>query len=98
MKVLKEGEKKSWGIKQKCTGAGNGEKDGACGAELLIEENDIFQTSHSDYGGGIDYYYTVECPCCKTWTDIDGSKLPSWVRDIANKKHRGSSDRNRNED
>jgi hypothetical protein len=98
MKVLKEGEKKNWGIKEICTGAGNGEMDGACGAELLIEEEDIFQTSCSDIGGDTECFYTFECPCCKTWTDIKRTKLPIWVMDKANKKHRSPSDRNRSED
>lgn len=98
MKILIEGTKKEWGIEQICTGAGNGEKEGACGATLMVEQGDIFQTSHSDYGGGHETFYTFECPTCKTWTDIPREKISAWVRELADNRHRSPRDRNRNND
>jgi hypothetical protein len=72
MKVLKPGRpQKGWSKKFKCTGAGNG--GGGCGAQLLVEQGDVFQTHHYDYGGGQDDYNTFRCPSCKVLTDISGS-------------------------
>jgi len=94
MKIIKQGEKKAWGIELVCTGAGNDRSGGTCGATLMVEENDIFRTSSGSYDGSSEYYYTFECPVCKSWTDIKDINLPSWIRDSANKRHRYPSDRN----
>lgn len=87
MKVLKPGRpQKGWSTKSKCTGAGNG--NGGCGAELLVEEDDLFQTSSSHYDGSTDYYVTFKCPSCGVLTDIKNytgnkrlpKRTPSQVR------------------
>lgn len=75
MKVIKPGRpQKGWAKEFKCTGAGNG--DGGCGAVLLVEQEDVFQTS-SSVRDETDYYNTFECSECKVLTDIPQSvRLP----------------------
>lgn len=69
MKVLKPGRKqKGWSTEATCSGKGNG--NGGCGAKLLVEEADLFRTSHSDYGGDTEYFTTFECSECGVLTDI----------------------------
>ena len=75
MKVLEQGH--GWSIEQRCTGKGNG--DGGCNSLLEVSEEDIYQTSSTDYLGDTDYYYTFCCPVCGKETDIDESLLPSSV-------------------
>lgn len=78
MKVLKKGTgQKGWSKECVCTGKGNG--NGGCGAKLLVEQGDLFQTSSSAMGE-VDYYVTFECPECKVWTDIDAA-IPYHVRE-----------------
>lgn len=70
MKVLEGGNgAKSWSRQCKCTGAGNG--DGGCGAKLLVEKDDLFQTYASYMGRDEDWFVTFECPECHVKTDID---------------------------
>lgn len=72
MKVLKKGRpQKGWAGKFTCTGSGNG--GGGCGAHLLVEKNDLYQTSRSDYLGDTDYYVTFRCPECGVETDTEGT-------------------------
>ena len=66
MKILEKGP--GWSLKLRCTGKGNG--DGGCESLLLVEENDIYVTSHTDMAGDTDYYYTICCPVCGKETDI----------------------------
>jgi hypothetical protein len=69
MKVIKEGRKqKGWAKEFSCTGKGNG--DGGCGALLLVEEVDLFQTAHHYYDGSSDYFKTFRCSECGVLTDI----------------------------
>lgn len=93
MKVLKAGDKQAWGITVICNGAGNSEKDSSCGAELMVEEGDVFSTQQGGYDGSGDTCYTIECPCCKTWTDIPSSRLPGFIKDRARQNKRYPSDR-----
>lgn len=86
MKVLQEGNPNGWEIEQDCTGKGNG--DGGCGARLLVAEDDIFVTSHTDYGGDTEYFYTFKCPCCEVLTDIPEKDVVSRVRSKAMDKYR----------
>lgn len=80
MKVIKKGRsQKGWAKQINCTGKGNGK--GGCGAVLLIEESDLFQTSHTDMKGETDLFVTFRCSECKVLTDIstypkDASSLP----------------------
>ena len=76
MKVLKQGA--GWSLQQGCTGFGNG--DGGCGASLLVEEGDLFETANTDYGGGRDTYVTFRCPQCGKLSDVDKSFVPSSIR------------------
>jgi len=75
MKVLKKGTRQiEWKKEYTCTGKGN--SGGACGAILLISQDDIYQTIDSDgYKGEI---ITFICPCCKTKTNITG--VPANIR------------------
>ena len=69
MKVLEKRRKQTgWAGEYRCTGKGNG--NGGCNALLLVEQGDLFQTRSSDYGGGVDYYTTFQCPECRRCTDI----------------------------
>jgi hypothetical protein len=68
MKIIKPGrEQKGWAKQFECTGEGNG--DGGCGAILLIEESDLFQT-HTNSRDETDYYTTFKCVSCEVLTDI----------------------------
>ncbi len=70
MKVLKKGRpQKGWAKEFVCTGKGNG--NGGCGAKLLVEEGDLYETSHSCYDGSTDYYVTFMCAECGVETDIN---------------------------
>lgn len=78
MKVIKKGRfQKGWSKKYSCTGRGNG--DGGCGAKLLVEADDLFQTSSSHYDGSNEYYVTFKCPECGVLTDIPDSDPPGDV-------------------
>ena len=69
MKVLKPGrEQKGWSTEATCTGKGNG--GGGCGATLLVEEEDIYQTAHHSYDGSSDYFNTFRCVSCGVETDL----------------------------
>jgi hypothetical protein len=81
MKVLEKGRpQKGWSKEKKCTGSGNG--GGGCGAKLLVEEGDLFQTASSHYDGSNETYVTFKCAACGVLTDLtDGEytgdrKLP----------------------
>lgn len=86
MKILKEGNPNGWEIEQTCTGKGNG--DGGCNAKLLVNESDIYITTHTDYGGDTDYFYTFKCPCCGVETDIPEKDIVNRVRREVLKKYR----------
>ena len=69
MKVLKKGRpQKGWAQEFECTGKGNG--GGGCGATLLVEQDDVYQTA-SHCRDETDYYKTFLCPECGVETDID---------------------------
>jgi len=74
MKTLKPG--KAWSKKVKCTGQGNG--GGGCGALLLIEKEDLYQTSRECYGDNCPTYYTtLMCQECGVETDIE---VPDFIK------------------
>jgi hypothetical protein len=76
MQVIKKGRKqKGWSKECTCTGKGNG--GGGCGAKLLVEERDLYQTTSSAMGE-TDYYVTFRCPQCRVETDIEN--VPSSVK------------------
>jgi hypothetical protein len=78
MKVLKPGDgRKGWSTRRTCTGNGNG--GGGCGAKLLVEEGDLYQTSSSHYDGSTDYYITFRCPQCRVETDLPDGVVPSSI-------------------
>jgi predicted RNA-binding Zn-ribbon protein involved in translation (DUF1610 family) len=69
MKVLKKGRKQQgYSSERTCTGKGN--DGGGCGAKLLVEEADLFQTS-SSVKDETDYYVTFKCPECGVLTDLE---------------------------
>jgi phage FluMu protein Com len=76
MKVLDRGP--GWSVERDCTGSGNG--GGGCGAKLLVEEGDLFETAHTDYGGDRETYVTFRCPQCKKLTDIPPHDVPAAIR------------------
>ena len=76
MKTLKPGrDQKGWATQFTCTGKGN--KDGGCGAELLVEQDDLFKSQHTDYGNDTTHYLSFNCHCCGVMTDIPQTKWPS---------------------
>lgn len=69
MKVIAKGSgQKGWSTQTKCTGGGNG--GGGCGAELLVEQPDLFTTSSSDMGGDTETHITFKCCECGVLTDL----------------------------
>lgn len=76
MKVIKKGRpQKGWSKKYTCTGKGN--NGGGCGAKLLVEAGDLFQTASHHYDGSSESYVTFKCPECGVLTDISDSDIPS---------------------
>lgn len=68
MKILKPGREQGPNSKEiECSGAGNG--GGGCGALLLIDSTDVFQT-HSSCMGESSLHRTIQCPQCSSWTDL----------------------------
>lgn len=88
MRVIKQGRpQKGWSMNRRCTGDGNG--GGGCGAELLVEEADVFRT-FSDHR---DYYATFMCCECLVLTDIEDyphplHELPSQLGSERKKRQR----------
>jgi hypothetical protein len=71
MKVIKKGNKQNgWSKKYKCTG--NGYRGGGCGAELQVEETDLYHT-YSSAMGETDTHTTFMCVECGVETDIPSS-------------------------
>lgn len=69
MKVLREGrEQAGWSVEARCTGAGNGM--GGCGALLLVEEADVYQTQSQARDSTV-CYPTFRCSECGILTDLD---------------------------
>lgn len=80
MQVLKKGTgQQGWARKEICTGSGNGGQ--GCGAELLVEEGDIYRTSSSSYDGSSEHYKTFTCSECGVETDM--KNVPYSVGDRA---------------
>ncbi len=79
MKVLKKGRpQKGWSKELLCTGKGNG--GGGCSAKLLVEKDDLYQTSRSDYTGDTDYYVTFRC--CECGVETDTTETPFYGREL----------------
>ncbi len=69
MKVLKPGRpQKAWAKEFTCSGNGNG--GGGCGARLLVEATDLYETGSHHYDGSSEYYTTFRCPTCRVETDV----------------------------
>lgn len=96
MKVIKPGRKqKGWAKEFKCTGKGNAD-GGGCGATLLVEQGDLFQTSRGYYDGSTDYYITFQCCECGVLTDIPSNHSPLSVRELPSKSEWDKSRANKN--
>lgn len=81
MKIIKPGrEQKGWAKELECTGAGNG--GGGCGAVLLVEQADLFQTSRSYMDGETERFATFTCAACDVDTDatVPSSVFPTRTR------------------
>lgn len=75
MKILKPGRKqKGWAKEYKCTG----NDGGGCGATLLVEQADLFQTSRSCLHE-TDYFVTFACAACGVLTDIDDAPVSAYT-------------------
>jgi len=75
MKVIKKGRQQTgWAKESVCTGKGNG--GGGCGAVLLVEKDDLYQTSRGDYLGDYEHYTTFCCSDCAVETDIESPFSP----------------------
>ena len=76
METLKKGTgQKGWSVIITCTGKGNG--DGGCGAELRVEESDLFRTE-SHARDDTTAYTTFRCQECGVLTDLQN--VPQRVR------------------
>ena len=76
MKVLTSGDgRKGWSCKTTCSGAGNG--DAGCGAELLVEQADLFETTNSRMDE-TEHFVTFKCPECSQKTDLCGGNRPPY--------------------
>lgn len=94
MKVVKNGRaQKGWAKEFVCTGKGNG--GGGCGATLLVEEADLYQTGRSYYDGSSDTFTTFRCISCKVQTDVD---VPSSVHVSKSEKPRKPDKSTSNQD
>ena len=86
MKIIKKGRpQKGWAQEFECTGKGNG--GGGCGAVLLVEEGDLYETSSSHYDGSTEYYTTFKCAACGVETDV---KVPSNVEPTRRRPRRSN--------
>jgi hypothetical protein len=78
MKVITPGRPQTgWAKEFTCTGAGNAD-GGGCGAMLLVEQDDLYETSSGHYDGSTDHYVTFRCSACGVETDI--KDVPSSVK------------------
>lgn len=69
MKVIQKGRpQKGWSKQYDCTGKGN--KNGGCGAVLLVEWRDLFVTT-SSCAGEVERCLTFKCVECGVLTDVD---------------------------
>jgi hypothetical protein len=74
MKVIKPGrEQEGWSIETICSGRGNG--GGGCGATLLVEQPDLYETYRFNLGER-DTYCTFTCCECFVETDLDPRSQP----------------------
>ena len=82
MKVLKSGSpKKSWSLKTKCTGHGNGRE--GCGAKLELEKSDLRYFAEQEFPWRIQPAAVVfKCPECGVTTDIPKSTWPNRITDL----------------
>jgi hypothetical protein len=72
VKVITPGRpQKGWAKECICTGAGN--DGGGCGARVLVEQGDLFQTGKHSYDGSSEYFVTYECGACGVLNDIKDS-------------------------
>lgn len=68
MKILKPGrDQRGWSTTAKCTGYGNG--GGGCGAELLVEQPDLFRT-FTHCRDATEEHVTFACGACGVPTDL----------------------------
>jgi len=85
MRLIKKGRaQKGWAKEFVCTGDGNG--GGGCGAKLLVDMGDLFQTQHTSYDGSTDHYITFRCCECGVETDVQDEAPMSLLDEIPWKK------------
>jgi len=76
--ILKGRPQTGWAKELTCTGSGNG--GGGCGALLLVEAADLFQTERWIMGRDYETYATFACPECTVLTDVDDPTAHSIAR------------------
>lgn len=87
MKVIEEGNgAQGWSIEKRCTGEGNGR--GGCGAKLLVEARDLYETRTHDHGGGMDSFITFRCTRCDVQTDLDDKEARAARQAVPNIPYR----------
>jgi hypothetical protein len=68
VKVITPGRpQRGWSREETCSGRGNG--NGGCGAILLVESADLFQTT-TQCRDETDYFVTFKCSECGVLTDM----------------------------
>ena len=65
--IIKGRQQTGWAKECACTGSGNGE--GGCGAALLVEEGDLYETT-SHARDETTRYVTFKCSECGVQTDV----------------------------
>jgi hypothetical protein len=81
MKIKEKGTRQThWEKEFECTGIGNDHMHKSCGALLIIEEEDLFITSFTNYGGDRETFITFQCIQCGSHTDVAREDVPEPVR------------------
>jgi hypothetical protein len=74
MKVIQKGRKqRGWAMEFSCIG----DLKGGCGAKLLVEEDDIYETGIG--GDGDDFCRTFRCPECGVETHLPAAGIPTSI-------------------
>lgn len=74
-KILEKGTANMSIIYGICICDGKGHGDRGCGTKLEVYIDDLFQTSHTDYGGDTTQYANYECPVCGATNVVNYEKI-----------------------
>lgn len=73
-----------WSLEASCTGEGwNQENKIPCNALFKLNQSDIYKRKYTDISGDTELFYGFICPDCGCFTELNASKIPSYVKSIA---------------